>query len=114
MELINIKDIEINSKKVFIRCDFNVPQDEFGNISDDRRIKSALTTVKYCLDNDCSVILASHLGRPKGKVNEEFSLKPVQKRLHILLKQEIQIATDVIGDDAISKAKNLKTGEVHL
>ncbi|MCV6607761.1 MAG: phosphoglycerate kinase [Campylobacterales bacterium] len=114
MELINIKDIDVANKKVFIRCDFNVPQDEFGNISDDRRIKSALTTIKYCLDNDCSIILASHLGRPKGEVVSKFSLKPVQKRLHTLLKQEVKLADDVVGEDAIGKAKDLKEGEVLL
>lgn len=114
MDLVNIKDIDVHNKKVFIRCDFNVPQDEFGNISDDRRIKSALTTIKYCLDNDCSIIVASHLGRPKGEVVEKYSLKPVQKRLHSLLKQEVKIASDVIGDDAFNKAKDLKGGEILL
>ena len=113
MDLIGIKDIDIYKKKVFIRCDFNVPLDEFGNISDDRRIRSALPTINYCLDNDCAVILSSHLGRPKG-VDSKFSLSPIAKRLHTLLKKDIILSKDVVGDDAISKANNLKSGEILL
>ncbi|MEA3228472.1 MAG: phosphoglycerate kinase, partial [Campylobacterota bacterium] len=88
MELLNIKNLDLAKKKVFIRCDFNVPMDEFGNISDDRRIRSALSTINFCLDQDCSVILASHLGRPKGEVNEKYSLAPVARRIHQLLKHD--------------------------
>ena len=72
MELKSLKELNLENKKVFIRCDFNVPLDEYKNITDDRRIRSALATIKYCLDLDCSIILASHLGRPKGKFNERF------------------------------------------
>ena len=114
MELLNIKDLDLAGKKVFIRCDFNVPMDEFGNISDDRRIRSALATIKYCLDQDCAIILASHLGRPKGKVNEKYSLLPVARRLHHLLKHEIIMAQDVVGEDAMSKASALKGEEILL
>jgi phosphoglycerate kinase len=114
MELQTIRDIDIAGKKVFIRCDFNIPQDEYGNITDDRRIRSALSTINYCIDRDCSIILASHLGRPKGEVNEEYSLEPVAKRLHTLLKQDIILAPDVIGDEAQKLASNLKCGEVLL
>ena len=114
MELLNIKNLDLANKKVFIRCDFNVPMDEFGNISDDRRIRSALATINYCLDQDCSVILASHLGRPKGEVNEKYTLAPVARRIHQLLKREVTLAKDVVGEDAITKAKNLKEGEVLL
>ena len=115
MELRTIKDLEITGKKVFIRCDFNVPQDEYGNITDDRRIRSALTTIKYCIDHDCSVILASHLGRPKGEgIEEKYSLLPVAKRLHTLLERDIILAEDVVGSDAQAKAKALKAGEVLL
>jgi phosphoglycerate kinase len=88
--------------------------DEFGNISDDRRIRSALSTINYCLDNDCAVILASHLGRPKGEVNQKYSLKPVAKRLHLLLKRDVIMAEDVVGEDATSKASALKNGEILL
>ncbi len=114
MELLDIKELDIAGKKVFIRCDFNVPMDEFCNITDDRRIRSALTTINYCLDQDCSVILASHLGRPKGEFNEKYSLKPVARRLHTLLHKEIIMAEDVVGTDAKDKANNLKSGEVLL
>ena len=72
MQLLNIKDLDLNRKKVFIRCDFNVPMDEFGNITDDRRIRSAVATINYCLDQDCAVILASHMGRPKGEVDKKY------------------------------------------
>ena len=114
MELLNIKDLDLVGKKVFIRCDFNVPMDEFSNISDDRRIRSALATINYCLDQECAVILASHLGRPKGEVNSKYSLKPVAKRLHKLLKRDIFLANDVVGEDAQEKVAQLKNGEVLL
>jgi phosphoglycerate kinase len=114
MELLNIKNLDLAGKKVFIRCDFNVPMDEFANISDDRRIRSAISTINYCLDQDCAIILASHLGRPKGVVDEKYSLAPVAKRLHTLLKRDVKMASDVVGDDAMSKAADLKAGEVLL
>ena len=114
MELLNIKELDLNKKKVFIRCDFNVPMDEFGNISDDRRIRSAIATINYCLDQDCAIILASHLGRPKGEINEKYSLIPVARRLHHLLKREVVLADDVVGSDAMAKAKSLKCCEILL
>lgn len=110
-----IKNIDIAGKKVFIRCDFNVPTDEYQNITDDRRIRSALNTIRYCIDNDCSIVLASHFGRPKGNgYEEEFSLKPIAKRLHTLLKQPIIMAKGVVCDETIEQAKALKSGEVLL
>ncbi|MDR2789672.1 MAG: phosphoglycerate kinase [Campylobacteraceae bacterium] len=109
----SIRDLNIEGKKIFIRCDFNVPMDEFSNIADDRRIRSAIPTVKYCLDHECGVILVSHLGRPKG-IDAKFSLKPVAKRLNRLLDREVIMADDVIGQDAKQKAANLKTGDVLL
>jgi phosphoglycerate kinase len=112
LELLNIKNLDLAGKKVFIRCDFNVPMDEFGNISDDRRIRSALSTINYCLDQDCAVILASHLGRPDGQVVAKYSLVPVARRLQHLLKREVILAKDVIGEDAISNASELKPGGV--
>jgi phosphoglycerate kinase len=114
MELLNIKKLDLSEKKVFIRCDFNVPMDEFGNISDDRRIRSAVATINYCLDQDCAVILASHLGRPKGEVIEKYSLAPVARRLQQLLKREVTLAKDVVGEDAMSKAKELGKHKVLL
>jgi len=110
-----IKDIEIEGKTVFIRCDFNVPKDDDGNITDDRRIRGALQTIRYCLDRDCKIILASHYERPTpGKYEEKYSLKPVVKRLHTLLKlaDNITLAKDVVGEDAKAKAKALSAGDV--
>ncbi len=116
MKLLSVKDLELNGQRVLIRCDFNVPMDEFGNISDDRRIRSALPTIRYCLDHDCKVILASHFGRPKpGEWNEEKdSLKPIAKRLHSLLKMDIKMAENVVGDDTVEIAQNLEEGEILL
>ncbi|AQW87513.1 phosphoglycerate kinase [Campylobacter pinnipediorum subsp. caledonicus] len=112
--IISIKDIDISGKRVFIRCDFNVPMDEFGNITDDRRIVSAIPTIKYCLDQGCSVVLASHLGRPKNGFEEKYSMKPVVKRLSRLLLPDVGFANDVIGSDAKDKVSKLKPGEVLL
>lgn len=114
MELLNIKNLDLAGKKVFIRCDFNVPMDEFGNISDDRRIRSAFATINYCLDQNCAVVLGSHLGRPDGQVVAKYSLAPVAKRIQHLLKREVIIAKDVIGEDALAKASALKPSEVLL
>ncbi len=109
-----VKDIDLKGKKVFVRCDFNVPMDEKQNITDNTRIKAALPTIKYLLEQNCKIILASHLGRPKGEVKPEFSLKPVAKELSKLLGKEVIMANDVIGEDAMSKASNLKEGEIML
>ncbi|MFA7501243.1 MAG: phosphoglycerate kinase, partial [Sulfurimonas sp.] len=88
--------------------------DEFGNISDDRRIRSALATINYCLDQDCAVVLGSHLGRPDGQVVEKYSLIPIARRIQHLLKREVTIAKDVVGEDAMLRASELKSGEVLL
>jgi phosphoglycerate kinase len=112
-----LKDLDIDGKRVFIRCDFNVPKDEFGNITDDRRIRAALPTIRYCIDRDCKIILASHFERPEpGKYEEKFSLKPIAKRLHTLLKikQDIFMAEDVVGDDAKEKASKMQDGDILL
>ena len=114
MQLYSIKDLDLASKRVFIRCDFNVPLDEFGNITDDRRIRAALATINFCLDQDCAVILASHMGRPKGEVSEKYSLTPIQRRLHQLLKRDVALAKDVVGEDAMQLVANLGEGEVLL
>ena len=109
-----VKDIDLKGKKVFVRCDFNVPMDENQNITDNTRIVAALPTIKYLLEQNCKIILASHLGRPKGEVKPEFSLKPVAKELSKLLGKEVIMANDVIGEDATTKAENLKEGEIML
>ena len=109
-----VKDIDLKNKKVLVRCDFNVPMDENKNITDNARIVAALPTIKYLLENNCAIILCSHLGRPKGEVKPEFSLKPVAKELSKLLDKEIIMANDVIGEDAKSKAENLQPGRIML
>ena len=109
-----VKDIDLKGKKVFVRCDFNVPMDENQNITDNARIVAALPTIKYLLDQNCKIILASHLGRPKGEFKPEFSLVPVAKELSKLLNKEVIMAKDVIGEDAMAKATNLKEGEILL
>ena len=114
MQLLNIKECDIHGKKVFIRCDFNVPMDDYGNITDDRRIRSALSTISYCLDQKCAIILASHFGRPKGEPDEKYSLAPIARRLHQLLKIDVVMAEDVVGESAVKLASELKNGEVLL
>lgn len=109
-----IEDIDVNGKRVLVRCDFNVPQDENGNITDDRRIVAALPTIKYLMEHNAKVILCSHLGRPKGEFNMKYSLKPIAKRLSELLGKEVRMAEDVIGDSAKSLATSLEEGEVML
>ena len=109
-----VKDIDLKDKKVLVRCDFNVPMDENKNITDNRRIVAALPTIKYLLEQNCKVVLCSHLGRPKGEFKKEYSLKPVAKELSRLLGKEVIMAEDVIGEDAKNKANNLKNGEVLL
>ena len=109
-----VKDIDLTGKKIFVRCDFNVPMDKEQNITDNTRIVKALPTIKYLLEQNCKIILASHLGRPKGEVKPEYSLKPVAKELSRLLDREIIMAKDVVGEDATSKAENLKEGEILL
>ena len=109
-----IKDIDLKEKKVLVRCDFNVPLDENQNITDNTRIVAALPTIKYLLENNCSIVLCSHLGRPKGEVKPEFSLKPVAKELSKLLDKEVIMANDVVGEDATSKAAELQPGQILL
>ena len=109
-----VRDIDVKGKKVLVRCDFNVPQDENGVITDNRRIVSALDTIKYLLDNNAKVILCSHLGRPKGEFKKEFSLAPIAAELSKLLGKEVKLASDVIGEDAQALVNNIAEGEVVL
>ena len=109
-----LKDIDIKGKKVLVRCDFNVPQDENGNITDNRRIVSALETINYLIDNNAKIILCSHLGRPKGEFKKEYSLEPIANELSKLLNREVKLANDVIGESATTLVKNMKEGEVVL
>ncbi|TET40891.1 MAG: phosphoglycerate kinase [Elusimicrobia bacterium] len=114
MEKLTISDLEIEGKKVLIRCDFNVPLDDKGKITDDTRIQAALPTIRYALGRECAVILISHLGRPKGKVDPKLNLKPVAERLGELLNLEVLMAPDCIGPEVEKMARELKGGEVLL
>ncbi|MGE4285352.1 MAG: phosphoglycerate kinase [Phycisphaerae bacterium] len=109
-----VADIDVQGKKVLIRCDFNVPLDADKNITDDARITKALPTIKAVLDNGGSVILMSHLGRPKGEVNLDYSLAPVAKRLSELLERDVIFPGDCIGEAVESAAAALKSGDVML
>lgn len=109
-----IRDIDLKNKKVLVRCDFNVPFDEEGKISDNRRIVAALPTIKYLLEMGCKIILCSHLGRPKGEFKKEFSLKPVAEELSRLLNIQVKLAEDVVGESAKVLTNNMKEGEIVL
>lgn len=109
-----VKDIDLKGKKVLVRCDFNVPMDENKKITDNTRIVAAMPTIQYLLENNCAIILCSHLGRPKGEFNPEYSLKPVAEELSKLLGTEVIMAKDVIGEDAKEKAKTLQNGQIML
>ena len=109
-----VEDIAVNGKKVLVRCDFNVPLDGNGNITDENRIVGALPTIKYLVENGAKVILCSHMGRPKGEFNMKYSLAPVAKRLSEKLGQEVKLAADVIGDSAKALVADIKEGEVIL
>ena len=109
-----VADIDVKGKKVLMRCDFNVPLDADCNITNDGRITKAMPTIRYILDNGASLILMSHLGRPRGKRDEKLSLTPVAKRLSELLDKEVIFADDCIGDEVKAKAAALKPGDVML
>lgn len=110
-----VSDVDLQGKKVLLRCDFNVPQDkETGVITSDKRIVASLPTIRYLLDHGAAVIACSHLGKPKGTWKEELTLAPVAKRLSELLDMEVLFAKDIIGEDARSKAAALKPGQILL
>lgn len=111
-----IEDIDVNGKRVLVRVDFNVPQDETGAITDDRRIRAALPTIQYLMNQGARTILVSHLGRPKGKPGdrEKFTLKPVAARLSELLGKTAPLVPDCIGPEAESAANALQNGDVLL
>lgn len=109
-----VRDIDLKDKKVIVRCDFNVPLDENGKITDNRRIVGALDTIKYLLEQNAKIILMSHLGRPKGEVKPEFSLKPVAEELSRLLGKDVKLASDIIGESAKTLTSNMKSGDIVL
>ncbi len=110
----SVADIDVANKKVFLRCDFNVPLDENGEITDDVRIRGALPTIRYLLEHDAAVILCSHLGRPKGKVNPKMSLKPVASALEEFLNIKVPMAADIDGPIARMMANGIMPGQVML
>ena len=115
MEKKTIRDIdtkELRGKKILVRCDFNVPLKD-GEITDDTRIRAALPTIRYLLESGAKVVLCSHLGRPKGEVNEKYSMKPVAERLSEELDAKVKCAEDVTGPSAKDMANELKEGEVY-
>lgn len=107
-----IEDYNLKDKRVLVRVDFNVPLNEQGQITDDRRITEALPTIKYLLEHKAKVILMSHMGRPKGRFNEKYSLKPVAERLQQLIDAKLTLATDVIGEKVKHAAYSLQPGEI--
>jgi phosphoglycerate kinase len=109
---LSIRDIEVKGKRVFLRVDYNVPLDEAGQITDDTRIRASLPTIRYALERGARLIVASHLGRPKGKPNPKMSLKPAAARLSELLRKPVEFATDCVGEEAAPKAAALKDGDV--
>ena len=111
-----VRGIDVAGKKVLLRCDFNVPmaKDGSGVITDDKRIRAALPTIQYLLEQNAAVIACSHMGKPKGEVKPELSLKPVAARLSELLGKEVIMAADVVGEDAKAKAAALQPGQILL
>jgi len=110
----SVADIDVRGKRVLVRCDFNVPQDENLNITDETRIIGALPTIKYLREHGAKTILCSHLGRPKGEFKDKYSLAPVAKRLSEILGCEVAMAKDVIGESAAACVAALNDGDVCL
>lgn len=114
MKKLTLKDIDLKNKRLLIRVDFNVPLDENQNITDDKRIRASLSTIQYSVDQGAKVILMSHLGRPKGKVIPEMSVRPAAQRLGELLGKEVLFAPDCVGDKVEETVSNMRDGDVLL
>ena len=114
MELKSIDEIPLQGKKIFLRVDFNVPLGADGKVTDDTRIRAALPTLEHALGQKARVILASHLGRPKGKPEAQYSLKPVAARLSELLRREVKLAPDCIGPEVEKNVAEMKPGDILL
>ncbi|MGQ9554929.1 MAG: phosphoglycerate kinase [Anaerolineae bacterium] len=109
----SVRDIDVSGKRVLVRVDFNVPLED-GRITDDTRIRATVPTIQYLLDKQAKVILASHLGRPKGKVDLQYSLKPAAERLAELLSQPVQLAPDCVGPEVQAMVAAMQPGDVIL
>src|SRR5690554_3567010 len=109
-----LQDFNLENKRVLVREDLNVPLDENQNITDDTRIRAALPTINYLIEKGAKVIIVSHLGRPKGKVNPKYSLAPVAKRLSELLGRDVAFAKDCIGEAAQEAVDKMKAADVLL
>lgn len=114
MNINTVKDLDVKGKRVFVRVDFNVPLDENKTVTDDTRIRAAIPTIEYLTGKGARVILASHLGRPKGQVNEKYSLAPVAAKLSEIMGKPIPFAKDCIGEEAQKVVDGLKDGDVAL
>ncbi len=114
LSLSSLDKSKLEGKKVLVRVDFNVPLNESGQITDDTRIRAAIPTIKYLINNSAKVILAAHFGRPKGKVNEKMRLTPVAARLSDILEQKVNLTKSCIGEEALAKSNSLNNGDVLL
>jgi len=112
MSKLSITDLDLRGKRVFMRVDFNVPLDENRNVTDDTRIRAALPSIQYALSHGARLILASHLGRPKGQVNPKYSLAPAALRLAELLGKNVPLAPDSVGDEVRARVETLAPGDV--
>ena len=114
LSLSSLDKTYLEGKKVLVRVDFNVPLNESGQITDDTRIRAAIPTIEYLINNSAKVILAAHFGRPKGQVNEKMRLTPVAARLSELLGKDVALTKSCIGEEAISQSSSLNNGDVLL